>query len=280
MVGKFIKSFDDSCIYYNINKKGNKFLIFLHGWPLNYTVWKKELGYFKKRGYSTIAPDLRGHGKSDKPERLQDYTFDKFAKDIDIIAKKERAKDFVLIGHSFGGMIALAYYSLFPQKVKALILLDTIYENPLKHLPLIKHLHLTSFTENFLKFILNNTKIKKKHFPYIDFSKFKDHNDFFYWLKGAEVTPLKSNLACLEEVIEFNQRRVLSKINIPTLIIEGSKDYKTPLDEVKKMAEKIKKAKLKIISGTGHDTNIRRSGEVEKIIFEFLNEINYIFEYK
>lgn len=276
MVGKFIKSFDCSRVYYDIQKEGSKFLIFLHGWPFNHTFWKKELEYFKKRGYSTIAPDLRGHGKSDKPGRLQDYTFDKFAKDINLIIKKEKVKDFILIGHSFGGMIALAYYSLFPQKVKALTLLGTIYENPLKHIPIIKHLHLTPFTEHTLKFILKNEKIKKKHFPYIDFTKFKDHSDFFYWLKGAEVTPLKSVLACMEEMIEFDKKDVLAKINVPTLIIEGSKDKKTPLKDVEEMTKQIKHVKLQIIEGATHDTNIKKSREVEKIIVGFLNEINYV----
>jgi pimeloyl-ACP methyl ester carboxylesterase len=248
-------------------------MIFLHGWPLNHTFWKKELRYFQGKGYSTIAPDLRGHGKSDKPEKLKDYKFNKFAKDIDLIIQKEKVKNSILIGHSFGGMIALAYYSLFPKKVKAMILMDTIYENPLKHIPLIKYLNLTPFTKYVLKFIIKREKIKKKNCSYVDFSKFKDHSDFYYWLKGAKVMPLKSNLACLEEMIEFNQKKVLPKINIPTLIIEGSKDHKTPLKDVTEMAKRIKNSKLEIIKGASHDTNLRRPQEVDKIISKFINSL-------
>ena len=271
MVGKFIKSFDNIRIYYAIKKKYKQSMVFLHGWPLNHTFWKKELKYFQGKGYSTIAPDLRGHGKSDKPEKSKDYKFNKFAKDINLITQKEKVENFVLVGHSFGGMIALTYYSLFPEKVKAMVLMGTIYENPLKHAPFLKHLHLTPFTKFILKFILKNERIRKKHFPYVDFSKFKNHSDFFYWLKGAKVTPLNSKLACLEEMIEFNQKKVLPKINVPTLIIEGSRDSRTPLKDVTEMAKKIKNSQLGIIKGATHDPNIRRPKKVDKIISKFLN---------
>ena len=80
MVLKFTKSFDNTKIYYDINKKSNKSLVFLHAWSHNHTVWNKELRYFQRKGYSILAPDLRGHGKSDKPEKLQDYHFNKFSK--------------------------------------------------------------------------------------------------------------------------------------------------------------------------------------------------------
>lgn len=278
MAEKYVTSFDGTKIFYEIKKKGDKFLIFLHGWPHNHTVWEKEIQFLCKK-YSTIAPDLRGHGKSDMPENLSDYTFDKFAKDIKYIIKQEKIGNFVLIGHSFGGMIALAYYSLFPHKVDALILVDTIYENPLKHLPIIKYIGLSSLTEHLLKFILKNERIKKKHFPYVDFSRFKKHSDFFYWLKGADETALKSVLSCLEEMIEFNKKELLSKIKVPTLIIEGEKDKKTTLNDVKEMAKEIKDSRLKIVKGISHDTNILSPVAVEEYILQFLIDIKYNYIY-
>ncbi len=274
MVGRFIKSFDGNRIYYDICRKRGSFLVFLHGWPHNHTVWKKELRYFQKKGYSTVAVDLRGHGKSDKPSRLKDYTFDRFAKDINLIINREKIQDFILIGHSLGGMIGLEMYSLFPKGIKALVLVDTIYENPLKHFSFIRHLHLTPLTEHVLKFILESDKIRKKHFPYVDFSKFKDHSDFFYWMKGAKETPMKSVLSCLEEMVEFNRKDVLKKIEVPTLIIEGEKDRRIPLDSAKVMAKKIKGAELKIIKGASHDVDIRRPNEVEHTILDFLDQID------
>ncbi|HIH42986.1 TPA: alpha/beta hydrolase [Candidatus Woesearchaeota archaeon] len=294
MVNKYLTSFDRCKIYYRISKADSKsigdrkstnnrksrtnpkklFLVFLHGWPHNHTVWNKELRFFEKLGYSTIAVDLRGHGKSDKPERLEDYSFDKFAKDINLIIKKEKISKFALIGHSFGGMIALSYYSLYPANIKSLVLLDTIYENPLKHATFLKYFKLTTFTEGLLKFILSNEKIQKTHFAYVNFSKFKDHSDFYYWIKGAETTPIKSVLSCMEQMIRFDRTDVLRKINIPTLILEGEKDTKTSLNDVKAMAKMIKTSTLRVIPGATHDTNIRNTCIVESEISTFLDGIN------
>ncbi len=273
MVTKYLTSFDCTKIYYRVKKQSKKFLVFLHGTPHNHTVWNKELNYFEKLGYSTIAIDLRGHGKSGMPEELKDYAFDKFAKDINLVIKRERVKNFALIGHSFGGMIALSYYSIFPKNVKAMVLLDTIYENPLKHMAFVKYFKLTNFTSLLLKFILSNQKIQKKHFPYVNFSKLKDHPDLYYWIKGAETTPIKSVLSCLEQMIRFNKADVLRKITVPTLILEGEKDTKTSLEDVRKMAKKINGSKLVVINGATHDTNIINPRVVEREIWKFISFI-------
>ena len=74
-------------------------------------------------------------------------------------------------------------------------------------------------------------------------------------------------------MIKFNQTNVLSKINVPTLIIEGSKDSRTPLKDVTEMAKRIKNSKLEIINGATHDTNIRRPRDVDRIISKFLNDL-------
>jgi pimeloyl-ACP methyl ester carboxylesterase len=86
----FISSFDKTKIWYK-----------------NWTSWKKEIQFFNKHNISTITLDLRGHGKSDKPNELTSNTLDCFAKDIHEILIKENITDFIIVGHSMGGMIAL-----------------------------------------------------------------------------------------------------------------------------------------------------------------------------
>ncbi|MBW2999897.1 alpha/beta hydrolase, partial [Candidatus Woesearchaeota archaeon] len=141
----FLESFDKTKIYYRIKRKSDLFLIFVHGWAQNWTAWKKEINFFQEKGYSTLALDLRGHGLSDKPEKKRQYRLKCFAKDIRRIIKKEKIKQYVLIGHSMGGMISLVYYKLFNKKINALVLCSTTAENVLEHKkiralsPFIKH---------------------------------------------------------------------------------------------------------------------------------------------
>ena len=90
MTQKSIQSFDNTKItyFYTKNPQAKDTLLFIHGWPHNHTVWNKEVKWFTKKEYSTLAVDLRGHGKSNRPEKKSDYTLRKFAKDIHLIIKK------------------------------------------------------------------------------------------------------------------------------------------------------------------------------------------------
>ncbi|MBW2985396.1 alpha/beta hydrolase [Candidatus Woesearchaeota archaeon] len=270
-----MKSFDKTDIHY-VYKKGNQViptLIFLHGWGHNYTVWNKEIDYFNKVGYNTIALDLRGHGKSGNPKKLSAYSMESFAKDVNHIIKKEKIELPVLIGHSLGGMIVLKFMELFPKKAKSIILIDTTYRNPWKDSQIIKQIKLTNFNRNLFKHIFENRELRKKHFKEVDFSKMKGHNDFFYFIRGLRMTPTVSILACLKDMLNFDESNILSNIKIPTLIIEGKFDYKTPMNVAREMHKKIKDSKLVIINKGIHDTNIINPTNINKEIDKFLTGV-------
>ena len=126
----YLKSFDGTKIYYNYSRGSKEpTLVFLHGIGGNWTVWKKEIEFFQKEGFSTIALDLRGHGMSEAPEPEERYKISYFSKDVHAILKKENITYFVLIGHSLGGAVALTYCQLYSQNlpsslVKTLMILS------------------------------------------------------------------------------------------------------------------------------------------------------------
>jgi 3-oxoadipate enol-lactonase len=270
-----MKSFDSTNLYYIYNKRRKyvNTLIFLHGWGHNHTVWKKEIEFFNKKKYDTLALDLRGHGKSGKPKKLANYSMNNFAKDIDEIIKKEKIENPVLIGHSLGGMIILKFMELFPKKAKAIVLIDTTYRNPWKDVQIMKQIKLSNFNKNLFKYIFKNRELMKKHFKEYGFSTKKGYNDLFYFIKGLTLTPTVSILSCLRDMLNFDEAKILKKINIPTLIIEGKYDYKTPINVAREMHKNIKNSKLSIIKGTTHDANILKPTKVNKEIDQFLNGV-------
>ena len=238
-----IKSFDETKISYKINRKGNLFLVFLHGWANDWTTWKKEIEFFQKKGYSTLTLDLRGHGQSEKPEKRKKYALECFAKDLHAIIEKEKISDFILIGHSMGGIISLMYYKLFQKerKVKGLILCDTTYRNILAHK---KMKILLPFTRYVLDFIVKNKRINQEQFSHmkdVDLSQYKKSSDYFVFYQGLHNTPMKSVFLCLESMLNFNLRNVLPRIKIPTLIIEGEEDKLLPKIDSMEMYHEIKK---------------------------------------
>ncbi len=109
-------------------------IIMSHGWGPNSTVW-----YYAKRQLSdrfrVIVWDLPGLGKSSRPKN-NDYSLEKYARDLEAVVAIAGDKPVILLGHSMGGMITLTFCRLFPEHLKrrvaGLILVDTTYTNPVK----------------------------------------------------------------------------------------------------------------------------------------------------
>lgn len=83
---------------------GDRLLVLLHGMGANADVWRPMLADIERRWDGRwIAPDLRGHGRSIKHGPFDLRTF---ARDVADLAAAEKAREIVIAGHSFGGVIA------------------------------------------------------------------------------------------------------------------------------------------------------------------------------
>jgi pimeloyl-ACP methyl ester carboxylesterase len=74
--------------------------------------------------YHVIAPDQRGHGDSDWTDPPA-YSYHDYAADLDRLAAKLDLRDFVLVGHSMGGMVAMVYAATHPGRLGKLVVVDT-----------------------------------------------------------------------------------------------------------------------------------------------------------
>jgi pimeloyl-ACP methyl ester carboxylesterase len=79
--------------------------------------------------YHVLSLDLRGHGDSAWAEQ-HTYAFPTFAADVNAFVEKLDLRDFVLIGHSMGGMISLLYTATYPGRVGKLVIVDSIMLMP------------------------------------------------------------------------------------------------------------------------------------------------------
>ncbi len=97
-------------LYWNVRGKGQP-LVLLHGLASNARIWELTAPYLAEDGFVIYAPDLRGHGLSDKPNG--DYGFEVLTTDLAAFLEQLELERPLLVGHSWGAMIALAYASRF-----------------------------------------------------------------------------------------------------------------------------------------------------------------------
>ena len=110
-------------LYVRDERGGGLPVLFLHSDGGNGTHWTEQLDCLRP-ARRAIAIDLRGHGQSEAP-RDGDYSVEGRAEDVASVAAALGLNRFVLVGHSGGGAVALAYAGTHPQRVARLLLVDT-----------------------------------------------------------------------------------------------------------------------------------------------------------
>ncbi len=98
----------------------------LHGILDQGAAWSEVAERLAEKGYRVVAPDLRGHGRSAHGSKGGSYNFLDFVGDVDAVIEKLTDTACTLVGHSLGSVIAAVFASARPQKVKDLILVETI----------------------------------------------------------------------------------------------------------------------------------------------------------
>ncbi len=96
---------------YDYLPQGKQTIFLIHGWPLSHKIFEYQINLLTDWGYRVVAVDLRGFGKSDTP--ANGYSYDQMSADIFQIVRKLSLKNFILVGFSMGGSIALRYMNRY-----------------------------------------------------------------------------------------------------------------------------------------------------------------------
>lgn len=274
MAGLYLTSFDGAKIYYQkTTRNPNQWLVFLHGFGGDLTAWNSTRDYFNNLGLSTLALDLRGHGQSERRDGKSFYKFENFAKDLDLILKKEEIDNAVIIGHCFGGMVAIYFQAQVPNHSKGLILIDTSYKPPFFGTNFVAKAFLGKFINLILRFAPDIKRGGRR-----DFKKFIGTNDINFKRLLSDIlhTSLRSYLLISSQLIHLNADELLDKISVPTLVVEGLNDNIFPPDVAKHLNKRIKNSKLDIIEGANHIIVLNNPKDLSKSIEEFLRKIKFI----
>jgi pimeloyl-ACP methyl ester carboxylesterase len=259
--------FKEATINYFTSGEGHP-VIFIHGFGEDGKIWENIINTISA-DYKIIVLDLPGSGKSsllhsdNKTIGVEDY-----AEVIQAILEKENISKIVLIGHSMGGYVALAFAELYPAMLSGLGLF-----------------HSTSFNDDDKKketrlkginFVKNNgaQAFLKTSIPAMFAEEFQKNNsvivdDLVY--KGINFT----NEAVIQYYTAMMNRKdrsdVLRNIPVPVLIIIGEKDQAVPLDQSLKQTHLPAKSLVKILPNAAHMGMLENTSECIAAIQQFLN---------
>ncbi len=245
-------------------KPENKSIIFIHGFPYDYTMWQNQINALKEN-YYCIAYDVRGLGESYVGDGQ--YTMEFYVEDLFSIIEELKLQKPVLCGLSMGGYIALRAVERNQDLFGALILCDTRPEaddnaGKLKRSFNIKMINtegLKKFVDYFVPTCLADETIEeqKELFSSI-LNKSYQHNPI--GVKGAIIAIMSRT----------DTSSFLTQIKIPTLILCGSFDKLTPPQVMRSMSEKIPDSEFAIIPRAGHLSPLENPNVANDLIKGFL----------
>ncbi|MCK4481339.1 MAG: alpha/beta hydrolase [Candidatus Lokiarchaeota archaeon] len=265
-------------ISYDLKGKGFP-LILIHGFGSKKEIWKPQIIDFSKK-YKTITFDLRGTGKTDRPN--YPYTMEMFADDIKGLMDYLKIESVHLIGRSLGGMIAQNFVLKYPQNVKKLVLIatnaifdnesvvDLIINNRIKDIELLKKDPVKAFWNKSLFVYHQKFRRELKQNPKKKFFNVFSLEDL---IEESTINPSRA-----QDIINqgnamkgHNTLNRLSEIKNETLLLAASHDRLIPKSLMVEINKRIPNSILKIIDKAGHFMTVSRATEVNNIILDFLN---------
>ncbi|TVZ56440.1 pimeloyl-ACP methyl ester carboxylesterase [Lutibacter sp. Hel_I_33_5] len=236
-------------------------VVLLHGFLENTTMWKDIIPELSKRN-RIIAIDLLGHGKTACLGYI--HSMETMAEAVEAVLNHLRLRRFIVIGHSMGGYVALAFAEKNPQKIKGLCLMNSTSnddDEERKKLRSRANKMIQTNFESMVKISVSNL------FGQSNLERFKSEISFVK--KEALKTPLQGYIAANEGMrIRKNRNRVLQNNDFKKLLIIGEKDpvldYKTSLKEAKETNTEF------VVFPDGHMSHVENKEKLNATLVDFV----------
>jgi pimeloyl-ACP methyl ester carboxylesterase len=257
--------------------QGRPVLILLHGIAGSSTTWEPLLSMSSER-CTVIAPDLLGHGESDKPRH--DYSLGAHAngvRDLMIALGIERA---TIVGHSFGGGVALQFAYQHPERCERLVLVSsgglgsevswmlraltlpgTEYLMPLLFPSQARRLgnNLGGWLRNLG---LRSPNIEEQWRSYVTLTEPGNRHAF--------VRTLRSVVDIAGQTVSAHDRLYLGA-RLPTLVLWGGRDRIIPVAHAAAAHEAMPGSRLEIFERSGHFPHVEEPDRFVATLFAFVD---------
>lgn len=242
---------------------GDDLVVLLHGWPEDGTMWRRVAPLLVDAGYRVACPDLKGFGRSDKPRG--GYDPETLADEISQLIRNLHVKRAVVVGHDWGGAVALATAFRHPGRVRSLVLASSPYRQldlasawhiPLMNVPVLPELAFrgaagplvrgairygATVQEPFTDEVLEGYRASVSDTAWLRYYRSLSRRAVADWAirRGRDRLPFLSDA------------RAPNRLRVPTLVVWGEDDPATPAHLAPLVARDLD-AELTVLPGVGH----------------------------
>lgn len=281
------RSFDGTRIYFEVRGKGRP-IVLAYGIGCLMNHWRHQVRHFSPH-YQVITFDYRAHHRSEIPESRDQLTIDALAQDVAALATHLGCDKISLWGHSFGTQVAVRTYDMYRDLIANLVFVNGFVTNPLagmfgSDLPTMAfqlmrdgYQKLPGTLAYLWRTATNNALAIQLSALAGGFNlQLTSLKDIEIYARGVSSIDLDAFLALFENMMSYDGRPVLDRIEVPTLIIGGKKDAVTPPEHQRAIHQRVRTSELLMVPFGSHCTQLDMPDLVNLKIEQFLK--NYGFK--
>lgn len=251
-------SADSVRIAYSVSGEGEPALVFVHCWCCDKGYWRNQLDEFSKT-HTVVAVDLAGHGESGMNRGK--WTIEAFGRDVVRVVEKLGLQKVILIGHSMGGPVVIEAARGMPDRVLALIGVDT-FQDLERELPEEARAQwLSGFKADFAT--------TTKGFVRAMFPAGADSALVEKVAGDMASAPPEVGVGAMEDLLGYKAAAALQGLKVPVYAINADR-FPTNVDAGKRAAYSFE---VKYMPGRGHFLMLEDPKEFNRLLAETIEEI-------
>jgi pimeloyl-ACP methyl ester carboxylesterase len=258
-------------------------------------VWKHLIDWLRRR-HPLIHWNYRGHGDSPPPASVTDYTLDALLDDLEAVLASTGYGRAVFAGHSMGVQVALESWKRRPERVLGLMLLFGSYERPIdswhgayrrQARPPLPNVLARRYFDRLSRGVIDKghllrpvwSRILPRSLAYQVATRFEvdgsrlSWKDFGPYLKGLAHMDPRIFFHLARELAEHSAADYLGDVDVPALVVGGTRDTFTPGWRSEEMARQLPDAELLIIEGASHTGPLEHTTLIGQRASRFLQRI-------
>lgn len=242
---------------------GPDLMLLLHGWPEDGSCWRRVAPMLVDAGWRVVCPDLKGFGRSDSPP--SGYDSRTLADEISRLITSLHVRKAVVVGHDWGGAVALATALRHPGRIRSLVISNSPYRRldlrrawhvPVLNLPILPEVATRLGAEQIVRTVVAHTAQVHEGFTDDVIAAYADAISTRGWLNYYRTLPRRALLDAVSKGVRQRLPGVSASAAPPAMrppvhLIWGEHDPVLPQAIAQEMADDLD-ATVTVIPGVGH----------------------------